>query len=108
MSIKLRQELERRIVRAIAKEAIRLGYTVSVCDGEDWTVKSADKVSKVMSAIMTTDMDTLRIRGISGNHIGDVMLVYGNDGYDVIADHHSSEAMDEVLAPANKIADRYA
>jgi hypothetical protein len=107
MSVKLRQDLERRIVNAIAQEAIRTGHTVSVFDGEEWTVTKSTKLSDIMGAIMTTDEDMLRIRNTAGQRIGDVMLIYGNDGYDVIADHHSSEAMDAILAPANELADRY-
>lgn len=108
MNVKLRQELERKIVRAIAKEAIRTGHTVSVSDGEEWTVKRSAKVSEIMGAIMTTDQDMLRIRDAEGKHIGDIALIYGNDGYDVISDYHCNPVMESVLAPANKLADKYA
>ena len=108
MSIKLRQELERRIIRAIVKEALAVGITVSVYDGEEWTVKNSEKLSDIMKAVMTTDEDTLRFNRCSGERIGDVLLVYGNDGWDVIADHTESIAMNNILAPGNAIANRYA
>lgn len=108
MSIKLRQELELRIIRAIIKEALAVGITVSVYDGEEWTVKNSEKLSDIMKAVMTTDEDTLRFNTCSGERIGDVLLVYGNDGWDVIADHTESIAMNNILAPGNAIANRYA
>jgi hypothetical protein len=105
MSVKLRQELERKIVRAIVKQALAIGGTVSVYDSEEWTVKKSDSMADIMGAIMTTDEDMLRIYNGSGERIGDVFLIYGNDGWDVISDHTDSAAMDELLAPAFRIAD---
>ena len=108
MSVAMRQEIERKIVQAIADEAIRTGHTVSVNDGEVWTVSKSTDPAEIMGAVMTTDEDKLRIYDARGERIGDVWLVYGNDGWDVIADYHDNPEMETVLKPAFKIADRYA
>ena len=108
MNVANRQRLERRIVRAAVAEALRTGHKVSVNDGEVWTVSKSTDLAEIMGAVMTTDEDKLRIYDARGERIGDVWLVYGNDGYDVIADYHDNPEMETVLKPAFKIADRYA
>jgi hypothetical protein len=108
MSIKLRQELERRIVKAVVTEALLTGHTVSVFDGEETTVNKSAKLADIMGAIMTTDEDALYIWNAEGKHIGTVILIYGNEGYDVIADYSANPAIEAILAPANAIAESYA
>lgn len=108
MNVENRIKLERRIVRAIVTAAVKAGHNVSVYDGEDWPLKRSGNVAEIMQAVMSTDEDTLHIRSAQDGVIGDVYLVYGNDGWDVIADHTSSPEMDAILAPAMAIADKYA
>lgn len=83
--VKRRQKVERMIVRRIVTDAIRLGYTVDVNDGEEVTVMASTSVRKVMAAVMTTDEDYLILH--KGKKRGWVRLVYGNDGWDVVNDY---------------------
>lgn len=81
-----RQSLEKRVISRLVKDALAKNYTVSLNDGEEWTVKRSRNYEEIMGAIMTTDEDFLRIRDEKGESVGSVTLIYGNDGWDVIAD----------------------
>lgn len=101
-----RIEDEKTVVGKIVSNAIKLGYTVSVYDGEEWSVKRSDDKSAIMAAVYTTDMDRLTIRDKAGELIGTVALVYGNSASEVMSDWHDNELMDKVLAPALKYCDQ--
>ena len=55
---------------------------------------------------MATDEETIFFN--KGPHkVGAVKLVYGNDGWDVIADHSISYEVHEILEPAFDLATKY-
>ena len=105
MSVKLRQELERKIARQIVKDALLSGYTVGVNDGEETTLRRSVDIRAIMKALFTTDEDWLLIYKGS-RQVGWVRLVYGNDGWDVVNDHTTN--LDAIMKGATKLADKYA
>ncbi|MNY05966.1 hypothetical protein D3C86_1387040 [compost metagenome] len=98
---------EKSVVRAAVRNAIKTGHTVSLNDGCEWTVKGSSSEVEVMSATYSTDADYLLFRK-AGQVVGKVYLVYGNSASEVICDHTDSEAMEAILAPATRRADKYA
>jgi hypothetical protein len=109
MSIKLRQELERRIARAAIRGLLAAGFEVSVFDGEEEALPRTDNPGAILAAMMTTDEDYLiahkpgapNVRGGAGW----VRFIYGNDGWDVINDYTVN--LEAALTQAHKIAERY-
>ena len=99
---------ETSVVRSIVRNAFHLGYTVSVCDGEEWTVKRTTKEQDVMNAIQTTDMDVLSFRDAEGVKVGNVWLVYGNSASEVMADWSDNEVTNQILSKAISRCDRLA
>jgi hypothetical protein len=95
------------ICKTLVGEALKRGFTVSVFDSEEWTVKKSSDKAEIVDALFTTDMDTLCLRRPDGSRIGSVLLVYGNDGPDVVSDYTCApeieEIMDTVITP---LADR--
>ena len=83
----LRHRHERAIAERLVTDAIAQGYQVSVNDGEAWVVKRSTDSKAIMAALFSTDEDYIRIRkeGEEGS-VGTFTLIYGNDGWDVIAD----------------------
>lgn len=83
--------MERAIVRSACTELIAAGYTLRLNDGDTWATPKDSTVEQVMEAIMAADEETLHVfhqpAGGEREHFGWVAFVYGNDGYDVIADH---------------------
>jgi hypothetical protein len=99
-----RLKLELSIVRRIVKDALARGYTVSVCDGEEWTVKRSTKLGEIIAATRTTDEDILRFRTADDALVGTVFLVYGNEPYEVVNDYSANEATEELMKGANALA----
>ena len=79
---------ERRVVTRLLAAAFSRGYTISVNDGEEWTVKNSSSSDEITAALATTGGDTLLIRSDEGI-IGRIYLVWGNDadGSELIADY---------------------
>jgi len=117
-AVAARQRVERSIARRVILDALRAGYTLSVFDGEEVTLKHSSKAKDILAAMMTTDIDHLLFHKadtgpvepqgfgrISGVDSGWVMFVYGNDGWDVVSDYTTN--LEDVLKGANNLADRY-
>jgi hypothetical protein len=113
-----RQRTERRIVRQFVVEALSAGHSLSVSlengyDTEDMLL-SSKKIKDIMDEAFGGDechifvhegIDDPKDAIIGGqlNSIGWVHLVFGNDGWDVIANYTTN--LEELLAPANKLAE---
>jgi len=85
---------ERSVASRLVRAALDAGYSISVNDGEEWTVKRALKAKPVLEALATTGEDVLRIRDEEGTPYGSFYLVWGNadDGSELIADHTDNDA----------------
>jgi hypothetical protein len=98
-----RIRIEGKIVGTVVREGLKRGWTVSVYDSEEWTLKRSTDRLAIMDALFTTDMDTIRFRDAEDNNMGFVFFVYGNSGYDVINDYAAGgpveEMMEEVINP---------
>ena len=90
MNIKQRIAGELAVLKKVVKAAIKNGWTVSLNDGEEWTVKRSRDANEVIDAAMTTDEDYLRFRDADGNNMGAVYFVYGNSPDEVINDYSVS------------------
>lgn len=117
-AVEQRIKLEKRIAKMIVQNAINLGYTISIHDGEETVLRESNSVKSILSNMHATDVDLVSFFK-EGNRIGSVTLVYGNDGYDVIADYSwtlyvgkpgrspSGESqVREILGPAEDYAER--
>ena len=101
--VKKRQNIERRVIRALVKTALADGCSISVYDGEAYPLKKSTSLKDIMAAIMSTDEDHLNIWK-DGKRIGSVFLVYGNDGYDVINDY--SVSLEYLMPLVNAVAEK--
>lgn len=90
-------EVECKIVKAILKAARDGGYSISINDGEETTVKRSQDWAAILAAMATTEEDWLRLHR-EGDRTGWVTLVYGN-GIDLISDYTTN--LEEVMAPLN-------
>ena len=86
---------EARIARKIVADALEKGWTISVWDGEEWTVKRSSDSDRIIGALCSTDSDALRFRD-GDTIIGSVSLVWGNDE-DVISDHTDCPELNEFM-----------
>lgn len=98
---------EKAVVRAVVRQALKTGHTVSLFDGEEWTVKQSSSEKEIMAEVMATDEETLKFRK-DGEVIGSVFFVYGNSAGEVIADCTACPEVAAILIPAERRQDRYA
>jgi len=105
MSVKMRQEVERKIATALVKSALDAGYEICVDYGDGKSEKLFD-ITSVLAAMFQGDDDRLYMYNSSNAKlIGWVWFVYGNDGYDVISDY--TVTLEPIMGAANKISDHY-
>lgn len=97
---------EARIARRIVADAIRLGYTISVNDGEAWVVSRSRDSRLILEALASTEYDYLSF-GLPGikDKIGSLLLVWGN-GTDLIADHTANADLNNILSGAMDLSDK--
>jgi len=100
-----RIKMERAIISRLVKDGLKLNYTVSVNDGEEWCLISSNSYKAIMDSIQSTDMDKIRFRN-NGEIVGTFLMVYGNDGYDVISDYSDNELTNELIKGADSVSDR--
>lgn len=103
---------EKSVIRAAVRNGIKLGYTVSVYDGEAWAVRNSSSVKEVIEAIQSTDEDSIKFNkmGADGKRVsvGTIYAVYGNSAGEVIADHSESVELETILVPAFRRQEKYA
>ena len=111
MSRKLEIELETRIARAAVKGLLKAGYYISVNDDDrgngDEVLTNSRSISKIMSALQSTDGDLLLVRKSKAHdtgHDGWVSLIWGN-----VADciHDYTTNLEDALREANELARQY-
>lgn len=107
IELKIRQRIvvERAIIRKAVTDIIAAGYALSVDYGEDdVAVSRSSDVAEIMEAIGACDEEWLHVRHTNGKLRGTIALVYGNDGWDVICDYHTS--LEPLLTGANELAEQ--
>lgn len=96
-------EIEAEIMQRVIDDAIAAGYALTVHDGGGNTVTASRDREAVFKALRTTDEDFLKLSR-DDQDFGWAMFVYGNDGWDVIADYTTN--LDAIVKGAEAIADR--
>ena len=105
MNVSKRIDIEKRIYSRIVKDALSLGFNVSVHDGEEYALEHSTKYSDIMGAGFSTDADALVIYD-NDKRLGFVSLVYGNCGWDVISDYTANDDMENLLKGADELASK--
>lgn len=88
------------VVRRLVRVALAKGWTISVNDGGEWTVRRSAKRMDILSALATADADTLLFRDAEGTNLGRVMLVYQggqSEGEEVICDYSDNCDMNALV-----------
>jgi hypothetical protein len=108
--IEARQALERRVIRRTVRTLKAAGYAMRVHSGEAFECERTQNERTIMAAVQQTDAEHLYVYAPSTTsatgwaRMGSIFLVYGNDGWDVIADHTVN--LSEVLEPVSQYADK--
>jgi len=74
------------------------GFSVSVNDGEEWTLRRSVDAKLILCALATTEEDYVWIYDKDGNGKGAFRLIWGNDpsGEELIADHNDNRVCNRI------------
>lgn len=102
-AVKARGRMEASIVLRLLETLIAAGYSLAVDDGDgDAQAGTVEKLAEIVFSV-----DSALVEVSEGRKwLGTVSLVLGNDGYDVIADYHTT--LESALRNVNDYADRLA
>jgi len=119
MSVKMRQEVERKIISAFVNSAMAAGYRLAVSlergyDIDEMLLGSRD-LDKILEEATAGDESHIFVQPAEGPtaqdgcviSLGHVYLVFGNDGWDVVSDYSANALTERLLVDANKISDQY-
>lgn len=104
MLVAERREIEKKIVTKLIEDAIAAGYTVGVHNGYRVVIKESTDRAAILEEMFSVDSEHLLFYNKDGKRIGSVFLVYGNDGWDVIADNSANDATEAIIAGATSLA----
>lgn len=114
--IAVRLLIERAVVRRAVTDILAMtaqgddgqlapAFTLDVHDGEETTVRKSRDLTEIMDALGTVDEESIVVRRAdTGKYVGSIYLVYGNDGWDVMADY--SMSLDEMLKGASELGNQ--
>lgn len=103
-----RIKAEKAITKALISEIIKAGYFVQLWDGEE-TYKNLTVKSALEHAMSVDECSIYAYKIIDGVKSIKAMfyLVYGNDGFDCIADHSVNDITDQIMSAINPICDKW-
>lgn len=101
-------EGERWYARKLVRNLLSRGLSVSVSDGDEWTVVRSRKEGEILEALATTDADEIVASDDAGTRKGWFFLVWGNDpeGTELIADYTSNQLCEAVWHEVHGGGDR--
>jgi hypothetical protein len=96
---------ERKVATKLVRAALAAGYSISVHDGEEWTVSRATRAYDVLDALATTGEDTLQLYDADQHGAGCFYLIWGNaaDGSELIADHTDNDICQRMYDAAQPV-----
>ena len=98
--------VEDQIIRGTIEAFLYAGYYLGINDGEETTIRHSREMHKLLKAMKSTDEDYLLVyTGTSGQEIGWVWFVYGNEDWAVISDY--SVKLEHVMSKVNDAIDNY-
>lgn len=104
MTVAQRREIEKKIATKTLETLITAGFEISVYDGQDIVITRSTNVESILDKMFSVDDEQILLyKPDDRKRHGWVQFVYGNDGWDVIADH--SGHLEEVLKPVAEFSD---
>lgn len=94
-----------KVINAIVNNALKMGLTVSVCDGEEWEVQHCSDRKKIIDAVGHTEEVLFQFEGKEDRKsVGWASIIFGL-GEDCIADYSDSEEIEAIIKPGQDICE---
>jgi hypothetical protein len=98
-----RMRMEKRMASGLVKACLNLGFAITIDNGEDKPVVKSTSYRKIMDNLWQCDEEHVLIYDEKGKCFGWFYLVFGNDGWDLVADYSANDTCDmiwnETLGP---------
>jgi hypothetical protein len=94
---------EARVARKLIRAALAEGWSVSVNDGYETTVRRSTREREIFDAMCTTGEDIITLHlPVGGKSGGSFVLIYGNDesGEELISDHTDNDICERLFRAA--------
>lgn len=103
--------IERKIAAKVVEDILAAGYSITIAyhDSNSDTIVQSTDAAAIVAELNQCDVEYLLVHEAGSNrfeHLGWVEFVYGNSGYDLIAENTNS--LEWLLAGAEALADRIA
>ncbi len=99
--VRHRARMEMRIVNALIERAAETGHRLRVREYDD----DGETTYDFREAVFNLDVANVSLEVIeTGKRWGWILLVFGNDGWDLVSDYTCS--LDDFLAPINALANQ--
>lgn len=85
---------EAAAARKLVKMALARGWSISINDGDEWTLKRSTDQQAILHAMCSTGEDYLMFRQADGSRVGWTFLVWGNSAPELICDYSSNPDID--------------
>lgn len=95
---------ERAEARALIAYLLDAGYSLSVNDGEETTLRGCTDGETVLGALATTEADTLHAWHPERRCTSQFFLIYGNGPGELIADHSDEPEADAAWRHVQHVA----
>lgn len=93
---------ERTVIDALIKDALSMGCTVSVCDGEEWPIKRSTDYKAITAEVAASDETTIRVR--NDDSVATFNFVHGNLPSEVLCDMTDTPFARKIYARAEDVA----
>lgn len=101
----LASSIEAVIIEKIIQEALKLGFLISVFDGEEYEIEHATDINAIAKAVAITDETTLAFFNQDRQKLGWIWLIHGNE-WDVISDYADNGPIKVLMKPVNEFVDQ--
>ena len=92
-----KNEKDAEHILKVIDDALALGWTISVSDGESWTLRKSSNRGEILDAICTTDEDRLSFWDAQ-IHLGLLYCIYGEpDGDGIFTDWQAVPRLNQFL-----------
>lgn len=76
---------------ALVDRILAAGYTVSIFDGEDWSIRHSTNADRIKAELHATDEEQIVVRTPDRKLVGTIWLVWGNSPEELVADCSDNE-----------------
>lgn len=108
-SIPSRREMERNIVHRLVTDLLGAGLSLTVdntTDEDGPRYITSNDAAVILPNLGHVEEETIRAYD-QGRYVGSWLLVYGNDGYDVICDYTDTDEVQSLMRNVDLLSEEY-